>query len=600
VGNLKSAETQVYLDLVLQVLRQPQYHRPNAASIERDCETVMSRTATEGVSFLTKTMPKFGKAILEGIETGRLNPCVGFGAHGRTRLPAFMQDAVSRLFQNDGTLQVDPSPEALSYLEQVLFLCYKIELPSELEADHRVVSDFVKTEEDLAELALGESELLIVARSLITRVVAGFDASNIHPQHGPGAVATGETAERKWRFDTVYAQLEKFYPYWSWFTPRPAGVGFEFRHELAPRYARENGCAKVVLVPKDSRGPRLISAEPLAYQFIQQGLMRQLVPLIENHPLTRGHVNFRDQSVNGRLALESSKDKSLATLDLKEASDRVSVELVRRLFPKEVADVLFATRSVATRLPSGEVLPLRKFAPMGSALCFPVLSLVVYAVAVASIVLCEEGAGLQEGKAGVYVFGDDIIVPTPYVSTVMDALESVGLKVNRAKSFHASNFRESCGVDAFRGVLVTPTRLHTRWTGRRSDGNALASYAATANALHKKGYSYAATYIWAILEKTYGFIPWGLANSGYVCKECENLGVAELLNESLGVKRRWNRDLQRVEFKVPVVRSRKREAQFDDWGRLLRGLVSPVLDGDPSVVVEARSTEIKRVWAPVI
>jgi hypothetical protein len=160
------------------------------------------------------------------------------------------------------------------------------------------------------------------------------------------------------------------------------------------------GTAKVVLVPKDSRGPRLISAEPLEYQWIQQGVGRSIVAHLEAHHLTKGRVNFTHQEVNRRLAQESSATLELATLDLKDASDRVSLELVRRVFKNtpELVRALEAIRTDATLLPDGRVQSLKKFAPMGSAVCFPVEAFVFWAILTASIP-CDKASSDAGGEA---------------------------------------------------------------------------------------------------------------------------------------------------------------------------------------------------------
>jgi hypothetical protein len=67
--------------------------------------------------------------------------------------------------------------------------------------------------------------------------------------------------------------------------------------------------ARVCLVPKDSRGPRIISCEPAELMFIQQGIMRKLYSHLETHHLTAGQINFTDQSINRNLALLASNAK---------------------------------------------------------------------------------------------------------------------------------------------------------------------------------------------------------------------------------------------------------------------------------------------------
>jgi hypothetical protein len=98
-------------------------------------------------------------------------------------------------------------------------------------------------------------------------------------------------------------------------------------------------------------------------------------------------------------------------------------------------------------------------ATMGSAVCFPIETIVFYSISKAVLQLF--------GYTGdPYVYGDDIIVPTKYAGYVMDVLEAYGFVVNREKSFTNPRlaFRESCGVNGLLGVDVTPrmmSRFHT-------------------------------------------------------------------------------------------------------------------------------------------
>jgi hypothetical protein len=259
--------------------------------------------------------------------------------------------------------------------------------------------------------------------------------------------------------------------------------------------------AKVILVPKDSRGPRLISCEPLENQWIQQGIMKELVKFIENHPLTKGMINFTDQAINQELARSGSITGGIATLDLKEASDRVSMALVERIFPRPLVDALYASRSLATTLPDKSVVKLGKFAPMGSALCFPVMALTIWAA-----LTCEDGFTYACSSDATFVYGDDVIVPTAQAVDAIARLERIGLKVNADKSFTSGFFRESCGMDAFHGVDVTPCRIKTPWRDRPEPG-VLTSYVAQANELYEQGYPRTAALLAANVVETYGQVP---------------------------------------------------------------------------------------------
>jgi hypothetical protein len=591
---------ETYLDLALSVLDQDPLGITSRKDLDRDRRTLCDRYANEGLSFLTKTLPALGKALDLGLVELRLQVPREFKtAHKCTGIPAFLQAYFRRIFDVDGCLLEDADPDAVKHLRQFLFMLYKLELPYSEASEQRVIANFVATER---ELELGrdiETSSLTAAASYIVRdVLRGFNPMEITPKHGPGAVATGERLEEKWTFARLYQGIHRVYPYYEYYL---AGWGKELMDRLGwykSLQRLETGVAKVVLVPKDSRGPRLISCEPLEYQWIQQGLGRKLVDHLESSRITKGQINFRDQEINRRLALTSSEDGSYATLDLKEASDRVSVDLVKLLFAnnEDVLRCLLATRTTATRLPNGEILTLGKFAPMGSALCFPVEAFCFWSLSVAAIM---RRLRLQRQEVGnrVFVYGDDIIVPTDWAPIVIEALELVRLKVNKSKCCITGSFRESCGMDAFKGVQVTPIRLKKPWIESRS-GSTYAAWLAFAQSMSDRGYAGCAALAWKKVEKLYGFIPYGISTSPYPCKVVPTQRMAIALNRG-SVKLRWNANYQRFEVLVNRLKSRKLDTTLDGWARALRNLVGAGGHDDPTRVVLPSSTLIKRGWSPV-
>jgi hypothetical protein len=599
-ASLKS-QAEFYLDLCTQLVRSDPLGTTSHSSLERDIETLRSRFLSEGLSFLTKTLPKLGKALDMGLVSSRFNRPREFkSSHSSASKPAFLQAYFNLVFGDDGLLRDEVPPLAVKHLRQVLFFAYKLELPYDSKLEAAVVSTFKETDSALELTECDDTgQLLDLCARITEGVFSDFDPKDILPRHGPGAVATGERLEEKWTFRRLYSQIHQVYPYYDFFI---VGRGLELLDRKAWYMSLERlqeGTAKVVLVPKDSRGPRLISAEPLEYQWIQQGLGRSMVRHFESVcTLTKGHINFTSQDVNRSLALASSSSQDFATLDLKDASDRVSLELVRRVFGNtpELLRALEATRSSATLLPNGEVVSLKKFAPMGSALCFPVEAYIFWVLLVAAAVQ-EARMPLKQAVRSVYVYGDDIIIPTTWADRCMRVLESVGLLVNRQKSCITGFFRESCGMDAYNGVPVTPLRLRKQFTDLATDGTVLSSYCALANHLAQCNYEGAADLIWDRLERVYGKIPYGTSTSSFPCRIVAHPLQAEIRNLR-SFRRRWNRQFQRFEFLVASVLPVRRETKLDGWTRLLKTQVFPG-DDDPSNVVLPRSTIIKRSWRAV-
>lgn len=351
--------------------------------------------------------------------------------------------------------------------------------------------------------------------------------------------------------------------------------------------------AKLVFVPKDSRGPRIISSEPLELQYVQQGVARLMMRHLARHPLTRGRINFIDQTVNAGIALSSSASGEYATLDLSDASDRLSCALFLRVWPRRLIPKFMALRSHATTLPGGEEFRLRKFAPMGSAICFPVESVIFWAICVAA--LRKQGLTLREAARCVYVYGDDIIVPVEYFNAVVKALHSVDLKVNVAKSFAGGLFRESCGIDAFDGQIVTPVRIK-RLPGRRPhDGAAHAAWLAYAGHLLDIGCENAGLACKRYVESVLGEIPFTHERLGYL--SCVTRSRPATLPTSYR-ETRWNAGLQRWEAKVWILRDKRRRTSLSEWNRLNRAILDPDPIAPDEVVVKD-ATLIRRGWLDI-
>lgn len=611
---------------------------------DRDCEEIRSRAQGEGLSFLTRTLPSFAKSVDTALATGSNLSIIGFKKSKNGKRPSFLGSLTGYLFDDEGREHAKLSPDtslleeagveipsgevlscnaghyhcreaaviALRAIRQVCYLYYKLQVPYTREQQEKVINDFVTTDEGLAhEFAQPptseEDWILTHARHLICRVLGNSCPSSGIPRHGPGAVATGERSPEKHVFKRFYRRLDDFFKYDQWFYLNGDHLGDSLQEFLSLEEL-EAGTAKVVLVPKDSRGPRLISCEPLEYQWIQQALCGVLVDAIENHPLTRGFVNFTDQAVNGRLALEGSLTGEWSTLDMKEASDRVSLWLVARLFPERWFHALYASRSESTTLPDGTILPLNKFAPMGSATCFPVEALIFWALSVAT---ARAQTGNSQELPAVYVYGDDVICSRKFHVRVMRTLSSFGLRLNESKCCTHGSFRESCGVDAYLGHIVTPVRMRTvlHPTKKSSD---LVSHVAFSNALWAKGLRSAATYVEEIIQKTWNHsIPvlW-YDGSGVVAFVRE---YASPKAQPRNVRLRFNRKLHRVEVKGLRLRTLSLMTKSEGFPLCLRilakcerevGHLGSILDVPSQVLRTGEYAMAKRVkltlaWSPL-
>jgi hypothetical protein len=603
---------------------------------ERDAQTLRERVRCEGLGFCTKVLPKLGKAIDRSFETGVLESPNNFRKVRGSEIPVFLQGISRLVYSEDGCLRPRAMRDlqAVKGLRQLCFSFYKLELPySDLVVDGTLAS-FVSTDAALPdEVAAENDEVLLLASQLLEEVLADFDPLAITPGHGPGAVATGERGWGKYDFKRRFNSIHSVYSYPKYFLTRGIRGTLRDKQSWYASWKREeHGIAKVVLVPKDSRGPRLISCEPLEFQWMQQGLGRALVRYLEGHKTAaRGLVNFTDQSVNRTLArigssweteepvkvlkfpanlvgftneangvtgcISSEKHlppTGMATIDMKDASDRVSLALVRALFPDHVLDSLEALRTSATRLPNGMVVWMKKYAPMGSSLCFPVEALVFWAISTACMAELKPG-GKSWHLPKCYVYGDDILVPVRHFEKVVATLERYALVVNRDKSYAYGPFRESCGGDYLDGSDVTPVKFRY-FTDLSPDAK---SYPHLVEGIHKlwlRGYWKTMDDLHRLVESRWGVVPAGSALAGYPCIRLDHPAAVAYNRDR--VKTRWDEGLQRWEHRVRTVKTEEKRDDFEGWGRLIRGLTTDVAD-DPLAYSVRKRTFLKWSWRAI-
>jgi hypothetical protein len=556
-----SPEVQVYLGLLhANLLDWVSASDYSYREFKRDWGTILSRVDREGIAFLTKVLPRMAKAVDLALATGSVLNVTGFKLSRGTKIPKFLGSLLVQIFDDAGNERSDASGFALVYLRQILYAYNKLELPPNENDNAKTLSSFVETDRCLPDELRYASDptgtTILYKSSQLVRYVLGLSdplGEGFSPRHGPGAVATGEKSNEKPRFSRYYRSLSAVFDYTKWFFYNLSHLCDEL-DQLASFEELDSGTAKVVLVPKDSRGPRLISCEPLEYQWIQQGLLSVLVDTIEKHPFTKGRVNFSNQEVNRSLALQGSKEPgSWVTLDMKDASDRVSLQLVRDLFPATWFAALNAARTTATKLPCGRIVTLNKFAPMGSAVCFPVEAICFWALSVASILHEHPKARLRDVLKQVFVYGDDIIVPQCYQAAVRQHLPLFGLRFNEGKCCTHGSFRESCGLDAYKGIIVTPLRIKRRWCQRLS-GMSYVSYVATVNGFYERGMFHSGDYL---LNRIQSIRKTPYSDHAVGCPSImDPRKMATHENKKLKLKRRYNRRYQRFEYKTWVVRGR--------------------------------------------
>jgi len=378
------------------------------------------------IHVLTVELPTLGKDVLRSLTTGRFENTSNFPLLKNSRLPRFLHECFYYHYDNNGYLR-ESTVSDIATLRQILMMYYKLELPFTEEQELTAHRKFIDIDNSVKTHNWPESFNLVRDTFISTLPLDPYD---FVPSHSNGATNTSGINNHDkrctWRFNTaLYSAFPDLYPPLALFDGSVMPVN-----------------SKLTVVPKDSRGPRTICMEPHERMYVQKGLMLKLYSHVESSFPTSGYVNFTDQSINQRLAYSSSIDASFATLDLKDASDLVSWPLISQLLNgTEWFEVLDVTRSRVVDTKVGPHI-LNKFAPMGSALCFPIEALLFWSIA-------------KSVSPVVYVYGDDIIVPSENAMDVISALESYGLSVNVDKSFIKGHFRESCGAYYYNGHDVS-------------------------------------------------------------------------------------------------------------------------------------------------
>jgi hypothetical protein len=634
---------------------------PQIEGIGKDLVRITSSVKNRGLGFFTLDLPNLDSLLLKGLEKGRLvleGPC-SHARSKRIRVPRLFSGLWLRVFDKSGVLLEDVDVTAIAFLRQLCCIGKRIEVPcaphrlkaikdeyhgieSEcrhptlrwgedvLDPDNRgyTVSFHDGTASDCPLVDRCESRepdgveirrLLSNLEHVCSRIAAAFGTPCVEAlsqgegpdqgtilglRHGPGAVSDNRRGNDKYAFPNWPEKLQHFFPFDRF------GV-LNLNHYFERTYpSPHEPPSKLMQVPKTAKAPRLIASEPTCYQWCQQLLARFITDKLDK--IFKGDfVTIRDQNPSRRMVVAASLDRSLATIDLSSASDRLSCWTVERVFRgnKILLELLHAvrTRWTVDHVVRGEqdFLLLKKFATQGSALTFPIQSVVFLCCALA--VLPRERS-LEDyrrkwGKS-VRVFGDDIIVPRDRYADITRLLHYLGLKVNMDKSFHEGHFRESCGMDSYKGYDVTPSRPKSVISDTPTSWSALIDYT---NNLFLKGYWHAAYALESTLPARFR------KDLPVVGPGCGIQGRASFCGRDIShLRRRENVHLHRDEVRIRVIQTRTLRKPSTGYTALFRFL-NQRLDGTSEIIslerpsrprlgsefaVESKSREGFR-WVPV-
>jgi len=545
-------------------------------SASHDINNVVTRCEHEGLSVLTLSLPEIGKAFENALDQGQVTDALLSLTGQKRGFPVFLQNFLQLVFARDGGRLLDnPSVTAIQAIRQVTLSFGKVRFPCSEAREAQAFTDFVKCEQMLR-IATHEMspetlrDFSRVSNMLFRDILLQMDREvyegKVVPKHGPGATAdklrgNAKYVQQEWtdRLEEVFPAMENLIP------------SFRYHQSLSSVQHLDPGAerpVRVVSVPKTMKTPRIIAIEPTCMQYMQQGLMEMMVKYLESNELTLGMIGIEDQTPNQRLAQEGSLSGELATLDLSEASDRVSLRLVIALLENygNLKKAVLATRSRRADVPGVGVIPLAKFASMGSALTFP-MEVMVFLTTIFLGIERELGRHLTPKdvtsfRGRVRVYGDDIIIPKYTVPSVVRTLEALNFKVNDSKSFWTGKFRESCGKEYYDGHEVNIFRVRDDIPSQRSDVHGVLSLVSLRNQAYWAGYWGTARYLDQIIE---GLIPFPMVGPDSPVLGRESvLGYAE---------ERIHPTLQHSLVRGAMVRARIPASQLGDEWALLKCLL---------------------------
>ncbi len=545
-------------------------------SAERDIITLRWRSEKEGFPFFSIALPRLDDLLLAGLRDGRLPEVIGWTTEGN--LPRFLGGAWKQIFDLDGCILPDPSVDAIRWIRQIARICKKIFAVCEEHRVEAAIDQFVTTDKSLPSRAEIKAALphnaRRVAHLLFGQLIGEAMSTVSDGKHGPGAVSEHFGANERWGFDSISYHVEElmgpeyFRSSWIDLLERPP------LNEVIP--------ARLEAVPKTALTPRLISIEPSYNQFVQQALQSTIKALLERD---RFACSYTDQSFNQRMALEASVHGRLATIDLSEASDRVSMALVEELFGFNPSFIRYLrlSRSAFVQVRDDELILLNKFASMGSALTFPVECMVFHTL---SVLAMMEHSGndndwfirsFQRRSPELTVYGDDIIIATDVAPKLIELLSSLGMKVNVSKSFLSGDFRESCGVDAFMGRDVTPAYQRAQLPQSKANSNEIVKASSLRNQLFERfGEIRAVRFLDSLIGSfvKYPAVPRGMDG---ICR------WSDFPDHQFS---RWNQGLHRLEWHLPTLIPTKNHDPINGYNALQKALRTE-LNEDPDHLVFA-------------
>lgn len=616
----------------------------------RDYKRLLSAVDSRGIKVFLKDLPEIGKHFDRCLADGQLTrsglPLARPYKTGVV-IPRLFKGLLLSVFNSNGVLRDCPDKDSIRFLRQLYYAAKRFRMECPDSSTWKTVDEFFKTDQecrdptnnwfgtDISFEPVHDIHLCDITGSLLSRGVSfsfaertsrhriakakreiqrisdevigrfgWFDPLEWRAKHGPGAVSDQLKGESKYDFPSWPESLESVFPY--------ADMAFSSYEHWVDASSNEEGqmnpsfvpSSKLIAVPKTISGPRLIASEPTSYQWCQQSVLNYLVTSVSRSPL-KDAIDFRSQSKNADLALKASHTSEYATIDLSAASDRISCWLVERMFRSNTrllqtfyaCRTRYITNGIDRENPA--LYMLRKFSTMGSALTFPVQTIIFALIAIGCVVVTRrtdfKPRRVEMAAEEVQVFGDDIIVPLDCWPLVQAVLEDLGLKINPNKTFGTGKFRESCGCDAYDGDNVTKVSVISMPEVSRP--GSIMSSVDTHNNFLIGGYYETAKFIKSTVTSLGRLsIPEVEVGSGSFGWH----SFDQSLNSRL--KSRWNKLLHRKEYLVHRILSDVTRRSTEGYSMVLQyftEVCKPPLSHEERLGVPSRPTNrLVRRWVP--
>lgn len=475
-------------------------------------------------------------------------------------------------------------PNILSYLYTFLNFGKKLEFVDE-SFNATALRSWLDIEKKLNDIEYDPDDVSQL-RAIIGSLLEPFSFTDFRPKFGPGSVQERGVRGRIDKLSSLqFDPLINRFLFHGHIGKYGLGedLGIDIKKVIPNWYQWQEASdpssriARIRFVPKNLKVSRSICMEPNTLMFFQQAVLREIRRAIRKSDFNR-FIRFEDQTRNQRLAFEGSYTSECDTIDLSAASDSVSLKLVKSIFPPSWLIPMITTRSHSVYLPDNTIVRLNKFAPMGSALCFPTQSIIFASVCImaairrvyekekAVIPICDwipqnisrvvrlfkdECSYDRKRFQPLAVYGDDICVDSSLTQDVVSILSRLGFEINISKSFTDSQaFRESCGKYYLSGTDITP--LYFRIEGVRS--RLTASHVVSGVHLINESYLRRYKHLYRFLHNS--IMHWRSRQNfdknpiAYVTPNSSDFGIFSATPVNKHVSRRYNRDLQYDEFRV--------------------------------------------------